>query len=548
MELRHISVVGSVELHNRQELATLLGTHASAPEKCQDLHLIAHAYARWGVALVQHMEGQFAFAVRDSRLGKVLAYTDHLGSLPLLYRQQGQCLVVAGDMRTMLGTEGCPRELNIAALRAFGDFDRLPTEVGECLHKGVYALSPGSYLVAVEGKMTVQAWWTPTIRPELVPRKECEIYERVRHLTEAAVVKRVSGRRRVAVMVSGGLDSSALVASAAPLLRRRGLTLLALGAINDPAHRNIPDERPYMEKLRTFDNVQLEFVDSAGKGPFDGLGDPTLFETTPRLPGLRYLFESIFQAAGLAGTELLLHGGGGEMGISGTPSARFLEHLTRLRWLTLCRELSLTSANRGLSAARLFGGEIRQYFGRHKDRSVFFLNPAFHSGAPKRTRRYAPCWPDSAEAQLRTMANSADRCAVRASLPPEFVMGYSCPLYDKDLIEYCLAIPPHFKSREGYGRYLVRRAFESILPPELSWRQHQMQGSPDYALRYGRQVGAVQEFLRGIRTSDSVREVVDVVGLAKAAAVRADLRATNSKVPPSVSLINFLRQFPGFRL
>lgn len=202
--LPHISVVGSVELHNRQELVNSLGIDVPSTEKCQDLCLIAHAYSRWGEGLPRHLEGQFAFALRDSRLGRVLACTDHLGSLPLLYREQGQSLVVAGDMRTMLRTEGCPRELNVAALRAFGDFDRLPAEAGECLHKGIYALPPGSILVISGSDLRIRAYWTPTIRPELVPRNDREIYERVRHLTEIAVEKRLAGRRRVAVMVSGG--------------------------------------------------------------------------------------------------------------------------------------------------------------------------------------------------------------------------------------------------------------------------------------------------------------------------------------------------------
>jgi asparagine synthase (glutamine-hydrolysing) len=556
--LPHIAVVGSVELHNRQELVTSLGIARAVAENCHDLSLLAYAYERWGDKLPQQLEGQFAFALRDSRQGRVLACTDHLGSLPLLYRQQGQSLVVAGDMRTMLRTEGCPRELNVTALRAFGDFDTLPAEAGECLHKGIYALPPGSILVTSGSDLRIRSYWTPTIRPDLVSRNEREIYERVRQLTEIAVEKRLAGRRRVAVMVSGGLDSSALVAAAAPWLRRKGLTLLAIGAVNDPDHGHVPDERCYMEKLRYFDNVELAFVDSAGKGPFDGLGDPTLFETTPRLPGLRYLFDSVFQAASSPGTELLLHGGGGEMGVSGTPAARFLEHLTRFRGLTLCRELRQTSANRGISGVRLFGGEMRQYFGRPLDRSAFLLNPAFQNGAPKRTRRYPPLWPDSGEAELRTMANVRDRCAIRACLPPEYVTGYSCPLNDKDLIEYCLAVPAVFKSREGYGRYLVRKAFESILPPELSWRRHQMQGSPDYALRYNRQLGGVREFVRGLRKSDPVREVVDVDELARHLQPMSDLGCPPGRptiqsksvagVPTTVNLVHFLRQFSGFRI
>lgn len=555
--LPHLALLGAFVLDDRQALGVFEKLPDSVSGKCQDAYLILHGYARWGLRLPEHLSGRFAFVIRDSRRGHVFGCVDHMGTLPLLYRRAEASLVVAGDMKTMLQTANCPRELNLVALPSLADFDSLPEFPGTCLHKGICAVPPGHYLLANLSGIRFHRYWQPSLKPELVPAKEDEIFSHARHLVQKSVASHLEGRDRAVIMFSGGLDSSALVVTAAALLRKQGKRLLALCAVNDPAHSYVPDERQYMQKLSGIDNLDLEYVDSAGKGPFDGLEDPGLFETTPRLPILRYLFDSIFSVASSHGAEVLLHGGGGESGISGTPSARFLELATRFRWSALRRELRTTAEVHQGSAFRLLAGEIRRYYSRTANDSAFFLTPEAAWAPCRQKRRYPPLWPDSAEAQLRALANTSDRCSVFATQPPEFVFGYSQPLLNKELLEYCLAVPARLKSQNGYGRFLIRKAFAPVLPADLVWRKAQMWGSSDYNWRYNRQIRGVLEFVKAIRKSDPVREIVDVPRLERALQPIGQLwqsegrpkvhLAAISSVPATISLINFLRQFPGFR-
>jgi asparagine synthetase B (glutamine-hydrolysing) len=357
-------------------------------------------------------------------------------------------------------------------------------------------------------------------------------------------------------MFSGGLDSSALAAAAANYLRKRGKTLLALGAIADPANSSVRDERPFMEKLRDLDNVELQYVDAAGRGPFDGIDDPSTFQSSARLPVLRYLFDEVRQHAESAGADILLNGTGGEMGLTGTPAARFLEDAASLRWMKLVRDLRAAGAVRHLSPARLLAGEAKAYYSRAAAAPAFFLQQSFAAKAPRASRNGNPVWPDSAAVQLRQFQHAQQRNAIAASLPPELVLGCSRPLRDKNLLEYCLAVPSRFKSGGGFGRLLARRAFSSDLPPELAWRQGKIWASADYNWRYNAQVGRAAAFAHSIRKSDPVREIVDVDRLAKAIRPlpeaflvpnypHADV-ASISNVPETINLINFLRQFPSF--
>jgi asparagine synthase (glutamine-hydrolysing) len=546
--LPHLSATGCFGLHDRVDLAATLGLPLPSSE-WPDGRLILHCFAKWGIQTPEHLDGQFSFVIQDSRERRVFASVDHLGSLPPLYRWEESRLLLAGDMPTMLRSRKCPRRLNARALFTFGHADRLPNDPGETLHEGIYAVPPAHSLVAHERGLSLRRYWRLEIKPELVPSGEGEVYQRARQLVESAVGNRIEGKDRVAVMFSGGLDSSALVVTAANYLKRRGKSLLAICAVNDPANAGVVDERPFMEKLRHLDNVEFQYVDAAGRGPFDEIDDPGQFETTARLPVLGYLFKAINAAADAHGSDIVLNGGVGEYSISGTPTARFLESAIRLGWSAMVAELRATARIRQIPALRLFSSEVKHYYGRSGLSSAFFFNPDFGDLAGTRPRRCSPLWPDSTEAQLRALSNSFDRGVLGATLPTELAVGFSKPLWDKNLLEYCLAVPNRFKSGDGYGRLMIRKAFDSVLPKELAWRKGKIRASPDYNMRFNAQLPKAIEFVGGIRKSDPVREIVDVEALGNAMRpLEAWSHSSGAipRVPETVNLINFLRQFPAF--
>ena len=106
------------------------------------------------------------------------------------------------------------------------------------------------------------------------------------------------------------------------------------------------------------------------------------------------------------------------------------------------------------------------------------------------------------------------------------------------------------KVRDGYQRYLLRRALDGLLPGKLQWRTSKFEFSPDYYVRYNAQIGKAQEFVRSIGPKDPVRSVVDVERLRNL--IRpVDPGSGNgdalSRIPFTIYLICFLRQFAEFR-
>jgi hypothetical protein len=123
-------------------------------------------------------------------------------------------------------------------------------------------------------------------------------------------------------------------------------------------------------------------------------------------------------------------------------------------------------------------------------------------------------------------------------------------LLDKRILEFCLALPAGMNVRDGYQRYLIRRALDGVLPPRIQWRTSKAHFSPDYYVRYNAQLGMARSFVAAIGSRDPVRSVIDVNRIEKML-IPVDVATVNvaarDDVPVTLYTINFLRQFPEFQ-
>jgi len=409
-------------------------------------------------------------------------------------------------------------------------------------------------LVASRAGVGVRGYWRPTIRPELVPAGEEEIYEKARFLVEQSIANRIGSRERVAVLLSGGLDSAAITVVACEYLGRRAQTLIGLASVNDPANGAIPDERPWVEKLRVIPNLDIHYVESPGAGPFDGIEDPTRFETSPRI-NMPYFYEPLVGAAESDGTELLLTGNFGEQTISARPRPFLLHLAAGFEWRTLGHELRSLSALTGVSPLRHLGSELLNWAGlRPKASASVCLARQFQSGIREGRDQVSSISLNPQMQAIHDVEKILRHDGLRSALPPEHLLSLSQPFQDRNLLEFCLSVPARFKARDGYSRYLLRRSFQNKLPQDIAWRRGKMAATPDYSARFNAQIKKGLEFVRLIRTSDPVREVVDVDALTRAIRpiTPGDLgpvhhREVFTRVPASIQMICFLRQFPAFR-
>jgi asparagine synthase (glutamine-hydrolysing) len=548
--LAHLKVVGTSSLAEKEELAARLGL--GSPSTTSDRDILLHAYAKWGERTPEYLEGRFSFVVWDQRKRQLFACRDHFGSLPLVYSYSLSRFIFAGDMETMLETCDLPLELNASTLAACKLLFTYSLAPGATFFKGICSLPPASYLVVDRAGIRVGQYWTPSVRPELVPTKEDEVFEKTHELVERAVAACLPHTSCTALAFSGGLDSSLIAVLAATALRRQNKSLLALAAVNDPRNSQIPDERQFMSVLRSVENLQIRYVTASGRGPFDGIEDPALFRTSCVRFSRFFLDDALDDEAAAAGAGAVLCGAFGEMTVSGTPQPFFMDAAVRLRWGTLFSELKAVSAKSGHTPLRVLAGEVRGHFFPRVWDDSYFLSSSFLRAHPPAPLQLRGGWPNSRRTTLRNVNRKLNYDALLSTGPRHLVLARSKPFENRRLFEFCMSVPAEFHMKAGINRYLLRKSFERNLPEAISSRLGKLPYSPDYALRYNAQLAKATEFAQSIRQSDPVREVVDVERLQKS--IRAlDPRMAPpinalAGIPRSVYLVNFLRQFPAFRI
>ncbi|MCU1325361.1 MAG: asnB, partial [Bryobacterales bacterium] len=206
----HLLIIGQYELFQAADLSRALG-HPYSPAS-SDSSLILGAFQKWGDRLCEHLDGIFSFAVIDKRARRIFACRDHLGALPFVYSHSGGEFRFAGDMQTMLRESGTPPRLNPATVACCKILSEYRPSPGETFFRGIESLPPGHYAIATSDGVRAQTYWQPSIKPELAPRKDNDVFEQTRFLVEQSILNRIRRRKSIGVTFSGGLDSSVIAA------------------------------------------------------------------------------------------------------------------------------------------------------------------------------------------------------------------------------------------------------------------------------------------------------------------------------------------------
>ncbi|NNL85019.1 MAG: asparagine synthase (glutamine-hydrolyzing) [Myxococcales bacterium] len=207
---RRFWVVHNGEIYNFLELrAELLaaGRHFATGT---DTEVIANAFAEWGPTAVERFDGMFAFAVHDTATGTLCLARDRLGIKPLYFYADGARFAFASEIKALLACPEIGRDLDPQSLFDFLGFEFVASP--RTMFRSIRSLPPGHMMqVDSDGACSVKRYWSLRWEPkvELDRREaEAELLDRLRHATTLRLRSDVP----VGVFVSGGIDSSTLVA------------------------------------------------------------------------------------------------------------------------------------------------------------------------------------------------------------------------------------------------------------------------------------------------------------------------------------------------
>ena len=175
-----------------------------------DTEIIVHGYEEWGSECVHRFRGMFAFALWDARAKRLLLARDRLGVKPLYYASLPDGLIFGSEIKSILQDPSVPREWRPDAIDAYLTLEYIPGP--GTVYQHIHRLPPGHVLVAERGHIHVQQYWDLEFTGQGDPQREQEYLERLDALLRESVKLRLISDVPLGAFLSGGIDSTAVVA------------------------------------------------------------------------------------------------------------------------------------------------------------------------------------------------------------------------------------------------------------------------------------------------------------------------------------------------
>jgi asparagine synthase (glutamine-hydrolysing) len=205
-----VHIVANGEIYNYLELQQeLRGLGHIFRSLASDIEVLVHGYEEWGEALPAKIRGMVAFAIWDARTETLFAARDRAGEKPLYWTLTGRGLLLASEVKALLTRPEVARTLDHEALDQFLTYEYVLTP--RTMLQGVQALPPGSSLRYQNGAVTVTRYWDPA-SVAVLPWSDAEAADALREALTRAVRSQLMSEVPLGAFLSGGIDSSSIVA------------------------------------------------------------------------------------------------------------------------------------------------------------------------------------------------------------------------------------------------------------------------------------------------------------------------------------------------
>jgi len=209
-EDKTLCLVFNGEIYNFQELRATLTSKGHSFSSNSDSEVILHAYEEYGTGVLDKLRGMFAFALYDSKDNTLFLARDRIGIKPLYYYHKNNRLVFASEIKAILEDPAVERRLNHQALYDYLGFEFVPAPA--TMFEDIYKLPAGHYLMLRDGELEVKQYWDLRFVQDNNNLSYDGSVERLRELLDYSVKSHLVSDVPLGVFLSGGLDSSAIVA------------------------------------------------------------------------------------------------------------------------------------------------------------------------------------------------------------------------------------------------------------------------------------------------------------------------------------------------
>ena len=253
-----IWIVFNGEIYNYRALRTFLLNKGHTLRTQTDTEVIVHLYEELGVNCLEQLRGMFAFALWDQKTRTLMLARDRVGIKPLYYSVLDSAIVFASELKAILADPEVTLDLAPGVIDRFLTFLYVPGE--DTLLRKIHKLAPGHYLIIEDGRLKVRKYWDLNFLKGHCPPSIKEAETQLSNLLTEAVELHSIADVPIGVLLSGGVDSTAVLGCAAELTTKE-MSSYTVGF----SDANVADERPYAKlAAETFCSRHYDMTISAG--------------------------------------------------------------------------------------------------------------------------------------------------------------------------------------------------------------------------------------------------------------------------------------------
>ncbi len=482
-EDRSCVIVYNGEIYNHADVRRELERRGHRYTTRSDTETILHAYEEYGTQCVMHLRGMFTIAIWDAPRRRLFLARDRMGKKPLYYACDGQRLVFGSELKAVLAHPGMERRVDEQALVEYVAWGYVPDP--RSIYAGISKLPPAHTLVFENGNITVERYWDVSFtNPAPAGTTETEHVDRVLEILDEAVRIRLMSEVPLGAFLSGGTDSSVVVA----LMAKHSATPVKTFTIGfeEKAYNELEYARAVATHFGTEHHEEIVRPDAEHDVPALVRQFDEPFADSSMIPTY-YVCRSARRHVTVA-----LSGDGGDELFAGylryvdPANVRAVERIPAGVRNALFAPVAhmLPEGTRGIDRLRdMLGTADEQYVRRmtqgltNTHRSVFDeslarrvdTNPA-HVAAPfLAAMAGADTLSRRQHLDIHTylagdILTKVDRTSMKVSLECR------APLLDHVLAEYAATIPPEMRIRGMTTKYILKKVAERLMPAELVHR------------------------------------------------------------------------------
>lgn len=473
-ETGDVSVVFNGEIYNYRDLRARLLQRGHRLATRSDTETLVHLYEDEGERMLTSLRGMFGFAIWDARRDQLFLARDRLGIKPLYYWPRPDGIAFASELRSFLADPAFRPAFSETAVAQYLAFGYVPDP--DCIFSGVRKLPPAHWLRwSRAGDLTVERYWSP-LREE-VRIEPAEAAGEVRRLLEQAVVSHLESEVPLGAFLSGGIDSSTVVALMARAMDRRVRTF-SIG-FEEPEYNEAPHAARVARAIGT-DHTELVVrpdADALVEDVISGFDEP--FADSSALPTLlvsHLAREQVTVALSGDGGDELFGGYTRYTEVAGQPPRLPAAIRRAVRGLALLRAPGATGRAWMLNRARGWRGRYASTVtqamasgeGGVAAPRIAGLGPALEHVLDPWFERFGSR--DFATQMMLVdletylpgdILTKVDRMSMAVSLEARV------PILDHTVVEFAMSLPSTLKLRGGVGKWILREAIGNLVPTSV---------------------------------------------------------------------------------